>query len=206
MSELQIPPKRGAAVQLAPGEELSVIDPDGSQVADLVVFDPADETVRLSTKYTMGQTGRLRVTSGDLLYSTTGEPLLKIISDDCGVHDLLFAPCNHWVLDGLPSPGNRGCRENLSEALSRWDIPEHLVQEPLNVFMRTTVTDHTHVDVREPVSDPGDTVTFQAETDVVVGVSACAAETTVNAGSAGPIGLQFPDTAESATNFETPTD
>ena len=72
MAELRIPPKRGAAVELSPDEELSVIDPEGDQVADLVVFDPTDERIRLSTKYTMRQTGRLRITTGDHLYSSAG--------------------------------------------------------------------------------------------------------------------------------------
>jgi uncharacterized protein YcgI (DUF1989 family) len=189
-------------VELAEGESISVVDPEGGQVADLVVFDPTDETVRLSTKYTMSRTGRLRLTTGDSLYSTTGESMLSIVADDCGVHDMLFAPCNHWLLEDLPGSGGHGCRENLSAALADWEVPEHLVQDPLNVFMRATVTDHTHVDVREPVSEAGDTVTFRAETDAVVGVSACAAESTVNAGSAGPIDLRIPDSADPATNFE----
>jgi uncharacterized protein YcgI (DUF1989 family) len=201
MAGLRIPPKRGAAVELSPGEEVSVIDPEGDQVADLVAFDPSDERVRLSTKYTMRQAGRLRVTTGDRLYSTAGEPMLEIVGDDCGIHDLLFAPCNHWILDEYGQPGDRGCRENLAEALSEWDVPEHLVQEPMNVFMRTTVTDHEFVDVREPVSEPGDAVTFRATDDVVVAVSACATEATVNAGTAGPIDLRVPDGASPNTNF-----
>lgn len=201
MSELRIPPKRGAAVELSPGEELSVVDPEGGQVADLVAFDPTDERRRLSTKYTMRQTGRLRITTGDHLYSTEGKPMLEIGEDDCGVHDLLFAPCNHWILDEYGQAGDRGCRENLSQALDEWGVPEHLVQGPMNVFMRTTVTDHEHVDVREPVSDPGDTVTFRAANDVVVAVSACATEATVNGGTAGPIDLRVPEGATPSTNF-----
>ncbi len=180
---------------------MSVIDPDGSQVADLVAFDPVDERVRSSAKYTMRQTGGLRITTGDCLYSTEGNPMLEIIKDDCGVHDLLFAPCNHWTLEEYEQEERRGCRENLSQALSEWDVSEHLVQEPMNVFMRSVVTDSDKVEVKAPVSDPGDEVTFRAETNVVVGVSACATDATVNAGTAGPIDLQVPNGAEQNTNF-----
>lgn len=201
MSKVTIPPKRGAAVELASDDELSVVDPEGGQVADLVAFDPSDPQHRFSTKYTMRQNGRLRITTNDRLYSTAGTPLLTITGDDCGVHDLLFAPCNHWLLEEYGQSGDNGCRENLSEALAPWDVPSHLVQEPMNVFMRTTVTDHDHVDVREPVSEPGDSVTFRAETDVVVAVSACAAEGTVNANQPGPIELRTPDGNLSNTNF-----
>lgn len=201
VSQLRIPPKRGAAVELSAGEELSVVDPNGDQVADLVAFDPSDERVRFSSKYTMRQNGRLRISTGDHLYSTAGERILEIVADDCGTHDLLFAPCNHWVLEEYGQLDEHGCRENLSEALAAWDVSPHLVQEPLNVFMRTTVTDHSYVDVREPVADPGDAVTFRAADDVVVAVSACAAEGVVNAGDPGPIDLRMPADAEPNTNF-----
>lgn len=201
MSKLRIPPKHGAAVELSPDEEISVIDPEGDQVADLVAFDPSDERVRLSTKYTMGQNGCLRISTGDHLYSTAGKRVLKITDDDCGIHDLLFAPCNHWVLKEYDQSKDNGCQENLSEALSAWDVPQHLVQEPMNVFMQTTVTDHSDVTVREPAADPGDAVTFRAADDIVVAVSACATEGVCNAGDPGPIDLQIPPDAEPNTNF-----
>ncbi len=201
MVQIDIPPKHGAAVELSTDEELSVVDPEGGQVADLVVFDPTDERLRSSAKYTMRQAGGLRITTGDHLYSTEGTPMLEIVADDCGVHDLLYAPCNHWILDGYDQPGSRGCRENLSEALSKWDVPEHLIQEPLNVFMRTVITDSDDVNILEPITEPGDEITFRAEDNVVVAVSACAAETTTNDGTPGPISLRAPDGAQYNTNF-----
>lgn len=201
MGDIRIPPKRAAALELRPDEELVVIDPEGGQVADLFAVDPAEPTRRFSSKYTMRQTGRLRVSTGDSLYATDGRPMLTIEDDDCGVHDLLFAPCNDWILDEYGQTGERGCRENLTEAFAPWDVAEHLIQEPLNVFMRTTVTDHDFVDVRTPVSEPGDALTVRAVDDVVVGVSACAPEATVNAGEASPIDLQIPPGSEATTNF-----
>lgn len=201
MGALRIPPKRAAAVELGAGEELVVVDPEGGQVADLFAVDPAEPTRRFSSKYTMRQTGRLRISTGDALYATDGRPMLTIESDDCGVHDLLFAPCNAWVLEEYGQHGERGCRENLAEAFDPWGVPEHVIQEPFNVFMHTTVTDHEFVDVREPVSDPGDALTVRAAEDVVVGVSACAPEAPVNAGEAGPIDLHPPDEADPSTNF-----
>ena len=201
MPGLRIPAKRAAAVELSRGEELSVVDPDGYQVADLVACDPANPAARLSTKYTMRQAGRLRITTGDHLYSTAGEPVLTITEDDCGVHDLLFAPCNSWTLEDYDQVGEQGCRENLAEVLAPWEVSESLLQEPMNVFMHTTVTDHDYVDIREPVSEPGDAVTFRAESEVVVAVSACATEATVNTGNANPIDLRLPEDTELSTNF-----
>lgn len=201
MGDVRIPPKRAAAIELAPHEELTIIDPEGGQVADLFAVDPDDPTCRFSSKYTMRQTGRLRVSTGDSLYATDGRPMLTIKSDDCGVHDLLFAPCNEWILDEYGQTGEQGCRENLTEAFAPWGVAEYLVQEPLNVFMRSTVTDHEFVDVRRPISEPGDALTIQAVDEVVVGVSACAPEATVNAGEASPIHLVLPPGGNPSTNF-----
>lgn len=200
MHDLRIPPKRAAAFEVTAGDSFAVVDPTGGQVADLVAFDATDVADRFSTKYTMRQTGRLRVSTGDALYSTSGDPLLRITADDCGVHDLLFAPCNHWILDEYGQPGEQGCRENLSDVLDPFGVDPALVHSPMNVFMHTTVTDHDYVDLREPVSEPGDAVRFEAVRDVVVAVSACAPEATVNGGAADPIDLRLPAGTTPTTN------
>ncbi|MFB6220927.1 MAG: DUF1989 domain-containing protein [Halolamina sp.] len=201
MQTVHISPKRAAAFRVGAGESFAVVDPEGGQVADLVAFDGKEVTDRFSTKYTMRQAGRLRVSTGDSLYTTSGDPLLSIVDDDCGVHDLLFAPCNRWILDEYGQTGERGCHENLSAVLEAFDVPSELVYDPMNVFMHTTVTDNEYVDVREPVSSPGDAVRFTADRGAVVAVSACAPEATVNAGSASPIELRLPAGATTETNF-----
>ncbi|WP_336035644.1 urea carboxylase-associated family protein [Halobacterium yunchengense] len=198
----RIPEKRGLAFEVAAGDAFEVVDPEGQQVADLVAFDAGDPTVRFSTKYSYRRNGKVRVTDGDTLYATDGGEILSITADDCGVHDLLYAPCNEWVLeDYYDQPGENGCRENLGEAIAPLGVDESLVLDTLNVFMKSTIAEQTYVDIREPPSEPGDTVRFRAERDCYVAVSSCAGESVVNAGETNPIDVRVPDGTVLHKNF-----
>lgn len=198
----RIPEKRGVAFEVAAGDAFEVIDPEGQQVADLVAFDVDDPAERFSTKYSYRRNGKVRVTAGDTLYATDGREILTITDDDCGIHDLLYAPCNEWVLeDYYDQPDENGCRENLSEALDPLGVDEALVLDTLNVFMKSTIAEQTYVDIREPPSEPGDTVRFRAERDCYVAVSSCAGESVVNAGETNPIDVRVPDDTTLHTNF-----
>ncbi|RQH00984.1 DUF1989 domain-containing protein [Natrarchaeobius oligotrophus] len=197
----RVPEKHGIAFEVDRGERFEVIDPKGSQVADLVAFDRSDTTERFSPKYTYRRENKLRPTTGDRLYTTEGEPILTFVDDDCGVHDLLYAPCNHWVVgDYYGQTGEGGCRENLAEVLEGEGISEAEIQETLNVFMKSEIDDY-EVRIAEPESEPGDTVVFEAEMDAIVGIAACSGESTVNAGGTKPIDLDIPDGSVLARNF-----
>jgi len=201
MQEQRIPEKSGAAFEVAAGDTFDVTDVEGQQVADLVAFAAEDPTERFSTKYTYRRSGRISVTDGDTLYTTEGEPILSITADDCGDHDLLYGPCNEWILaDYYGQSGGNGCRENLAEAVEPLGVDPALVLETLNVFMRAEISDG-HIDIQEPHSAPGDTVRFRAERDCYVAVSACAGESTVNAGETGPIDVAVPDGTDLHTNW-----
>jgi len=193
MQTERIPEKHGISFEVDEGERFEVTDPEGEQVADLVAFDRTDTSERFSPKYTYRRENQLRPTTGDRLYTTEGNPILRFVADDCGIHDLLYAPCNHWVVgDYYGQDGEGGCRENLAEVLAVEGITETELQETLNVFMTSEITDY-EVEIAEPESDPGDTVVFEAETDAVVGVTACSGESTVNAGGTKPIDIVVPD-------------
>ncbi|RQG88861.1 urea carboxylase-associated family protein [Natrarchaeobius halalkaliphilus] len=194
MIDERIEEKRGISFAVDEGEQFEVTDPEGEQVADLVAFNRHDVSERFSPKYSYRRTNALRPTTGDTLYTTEGNPILEFVDDDCGVHDLLYAPCNHWVVgDYYGQTGEGGCRENLTDVLEPEGVLERDLQETLNVFMKSVVTDQTTVEIAEPESEPGDTVTFEAKQDVIVGIAACSGESTVNADETKPIDVTVPD-------------
>lgn len=202
MKERRIPEKHGISFAVSNGDRFEVTDPEGRQVADLVAFNRHDTFERFSPKYTYRRENKLRPSTGDTLYTTEGNPILRIVDDDCGIHDLLFAPCNHWVVEEYyGQTGEGGCRENLADVLGPEGIEEKELQETMNVFMKSTVEGQTHVEIAEPESEPGDTVTFEAEQDAIVGVTACSGESTVNAGETKPIDVRVPEGAILHENF-----
>jgi uncharacterized protein YcgI (DUF1989 family) len=193
----RIPKQSGAAFAVECGATFSVTTPEGRQVADLVAFVENDSTEYFSQSYTRDLNGKIRITTGDFLYTTAGEPILKITADDCGVHDILFGPCTEWMLtdrvheDGVQNESG-GCRENLALALEAAGITTE-VPDTMNVFQKSTITDQTYFDVRESPAEPGDTITFEAEQSAIVAVSACSAKGVASGSELGPIDLTLPD-------------
>lgn len=202
MIEHRIPEKRGVSFAVEEGQQFDVTDPEGQQVADLVAFNRHDTFERFSPKYTYRRENKLRPSTGDQLYTTEGRPILSIVDDDCGIHDMLYAPCNHWVVgEYYGQTGEGGCRENLTEVLEPEGITEKELQETLNVFMKSTVEGQNHIEISEPESEPGDTITFEAAQDTIIGVAACSGESTVNAGGTKPIDVRVPEGSVLQTNF-----
>lgn len=67
-----IPPRSGVAFVLNAGERLTVIDPEGEQVADLLAFRGDDVAEVISSGRTLNYASRLFLTIGDLIYSNQG--------------------------------------------------------------------------------------------------------------------------------------
>src|SRR5215203_723401 len=64
----EIPPRSGVAFTLDRGQRLTVIDPQGEQVADLLAFSRADIDEVISSGRTLDYVSRLFLTVGDPIY------------------------------------------------------------------------------------------------------------------------------------------
>ncbi|ACK83527.1 MAG: DUF1989 domain-containing protein [Methylobacteriaceae bacterium] len=174
----EIPPRSGAAFTLDRGQRLTVIDPQGEQVADLVAFRRDDLDEVISSGRTIDYASRIFLTTGDPIYSNRSNVLLRIVEDTVGRHDFLLTPCSadtFRIIYGDEHP-HRGCFGNLAEALAPYGIEPDRIPVAFNVFMHVTVDGQSgEIAVRPPLSQPGDRVSFVAETDLVVGLTACSA-------------------------------
>lgn len=174
----EIPPRSGAAFTLDRGQRLTVIDPQGEQVADLVAFRRDDLDEVISSGRTIDYASRIFLTTGDPIYSNRSNVLLRIVEDTVGRHDFLLTPCSadtFRIIYGDEHP-HRGCFGNLAAALAPYGIVPDRIPVAFNVFMHVTVDGQSgEIAVRPPLSRAGDRVSFVAETDLVVGLTACSA-------------------------------
>ena len=193
----RVPKKSAGAFAVDAGATFAVVTPEPRQVADLIAFVRGDPSRAFAQSYTRDLNGKLRVSTGDHLYDTAGDPLLTITGDDCGVHDIMFGPCTGWMLTDRPTGEGRqdepgGCRENLAAALEAVGV-DRTVPDTMNLFQKSTVTDQTYFDVRESPAEAGDAVGFRAEKPAVVAVSACSAKGVASGTTLTPIDLRVPD-------------
>lgn len=179
MSALEhvIPPASAHALRLARGDVLRVTDVDGSQVADLVAFNADDPDEHFSQGFTRANNDKAGVLVGDRLYSNVNTVMLTVVADTVGVHDMLFPPCSTFLYRHVFGvEGKTGCREHLTIALEPYEIGFARVTDPFNVFMNTAIDEVGGMAIYPPRSSAGDYLELRAEMDLIVAVSACAAD------------------------------
>lgn len=185
----EIAPRTGVAFTLDKGRTLTVIDPCGEQVADLLAFNRADVGEGLSGGRTLDYASKIYLTTGDPLYSNRSNVMLEIIADDVGRHDFLLTPCSKdtfRIIYGDKDP-HRGCFGNLAAALAAYGVTEDMIPTAFNCFMNVPVDGKTGMlTVEAPLSKAGDSIVFRAGMDLVIGLTACSALQSNN-GSFKPI-------------------
>jgi uncharacterized protein len=174
----EIPPRSGVAFTLDRGQKLTVIDPQGQQVADLLAFNRADPDEVISSGRTLDYVSCIFLTKGDPIYSNRSNVLLRIVEDTVGRHDFLLTPCSadtFRIIYGDEAP-HRGCFGNLAAALAPYGIAPDRIPVAFNVFMNVMVDGSSGgLRVEPPLSKAGDHVAFEAEQDLIVGLTACSA-------------------------------
>lgn len=191
MSEI-IAPRSGTAFTLERGQVLRVIDPEGTQVSDLLAFAADDVRETLSNGRTFDYEETLRMGAGNRLWSNRSQIMLSIVEDTVGTHDFLLTPCSEATFRHFypEQPVHRGCFGNLAEALAPFGIEPDQIPCAFNVFMNVPVTPDGKLRVDPPVSKPGDYIRLRAEMDLIIGLTACSAYAS-NGGSFKPIHFEI---------------
>lgn len=187
MTEI-IAPRSGTAFTLERGQVLKVIDPEGTQVSDLLAFAANDVREALSNGRTFDYEETLRMGAGNRLWSNRSQIMLSIVEDTVGTHDFLLTPCSEATFRHFypEQPVHRGCFGNLAEALAPLGIEPDQIPCAFNVFMNVPVAPDGKLRVDPPVSKPGDYIRLRAEMDLIIGLTACSAYAS-NGGSFKPI-------------------
>lgn len=171
--------------------------PAGTIYAAYTAFDsqgtppPVAPMEYMSMPHTRVRTQHLSPRLDDTLVSNLREPLLTIVEDTSpGIHDTLMAACDpqRYKDLGVEKWEEHGsCSENLVLALKELnekaglkgaqavgaDVIVEKVPAPLNLFMNIPWNREGKLRFEGPAGDKGDSVTFRAERDVIVVMSAC---------------------------------
>jgi uncharacterized protein YcgI (DUF1989 family) len=181
VQRLRIPPQSGAGFLLDKGRRLRITTPEAEQVCDLIAFG-RDKTEWLSTGRSIDYNETIYLTSGHVLYSNRSNPMLTIGRDDCGRHDVLFAPCSPEMFQKLYDfgPDHPSCFRNLADNLAPFGIRDDQIPTTFNVFMNAELAPNGSIKVVPPLNKAGDVIELVAEIDLIVGLTACSAELSNN--------------------------
>ena len=189
----RIPPRSGTAFELAKGASLTVVDPEGSQVSDLLAYNAQDVREVISNGRTFDYEETLHLSTGNRLWSNRSNPMLSIVEDTVRRHDFLLTPCSTATFEHFypDKPVHRGCFGNLADALEPYGIGPDDIPTAFNVFMNVPVDGESGlIAVKPPVSKAGDRIVLRAEMDLIIGLTACSAYDS-NGGSFKPIDYEL---------------
>lgn len=183
-----IPRQSGDAFRMKKGELLKVIDPEGGQVSDMVLFSADDHREYLSSGKTLDFESSILISKGNFLWSNRSRKMMEIQEDTNGRNDFLLAPCSQETFEILYNHEGHhpSCLGNLSENLSPFGITRDEIPTAFNIFMNVQFDLSGRIKVLPPTSQAGDYVIFKALMDLTVGLTACSAEDS-NGGSFKPI-------------------
>lgn len=177
INRYDLAPRTGTAFTLQKTHIVRIIDVAGGQVSDMVCFNRQNIEEYLSNGRTIDYNEKLFLTTGDLLYSNRSNPMLSIIHDTVGKHDFLFAPCSREMFRrtyGKTEP-HPNCLDNLAASLGQYGVQPFQIPTAFNIFMNVEIATDGKLMIKPPLSKPGDYIDLQAEMDLIVGVTACAA-------------------------------
>ncbi|WAC43534.1 urea carboxylase-associated family protein [Pseudomonas sp. SL4(2022)] len=159
------------------GQTLRLLDLEGNQAVDTLFYSAANPRERYDVQRTLRKQNRVYLTTGSVLYSNLGKPMLTISADTCGRHDTLGGACaqeSNTVRYALDKRYMHSCRDNFLRAslhdgrLSKADISANI-----NFFMNVPVTPEGGLTFEDGISAAGKYVELIAHMDVIVLISNC---------------------------------
>ena len=169
-----VPGSYARSVDVQKGQYLTVRDIEGGQCGDFWAIDANDFDNFLSPPHTWIHLGRIQPRTGDELVTNRRKPVLTIIDDDVGWHDMLAPACDPQRYERYYGvKGHRNCHDNFLETMGKRGWGKRLVPQPFNLFMNTFVEADGTLLIRDPISKSGDKITMIAMTPLIVVVSAC---------------------------------
>ncbi len=164
----------GGTIELQKGQYVCALEVQGGQVLDFWAIDRYDLDHFLSPPYCFIDLLRIQPKVGDRLVTNRRDPIVTIVHDDVGWHDMLVPSCDplrYEIHFGVKN--HRSCVGNFREVMVKYDWENRPVPLPFNIFMNTFVEPDGTIVTRVPTSKPGDRIIMRAEMDLIVVGSAC---------------------------------
>ena len=159
------------------GQTLRLLDLEGNQAVDTLFYSARNPRERYDVQRTLRKQNRVYLTTGSVLYSNLGQPMLTISADTCGRHDTLGGACaqeSNTVRYALDKRYMHSCRDNfLRASLHDGRLNKADISANINFFMNVPVTPEGGLTFEDGISAAGKYVELKAHMDVIVLISNC---------------------------------
>ncbi len=161
------------------GQTVRLVDLEGNQAADTLLFSAIDPTERYSAQDTIRMQQRLYLTVGSILRSSEGKVMAEIVADTCGRHDTVGGACaseSNSVRYDLEKRSMHSCRDSWMLAVAEHPelgLSKRSITHNINFFMNVPVTPEGELTFEDGISSPGKYVEFTAKMDLILLISNC---------------------------------
>lgn len=161
---------------VAAGDTMRIIDVEGNQAVDFLVYNAHDTTERYSAPDTIVEQGNVFLVTGTQLMSNEGRALMTIAGTTCERHDTIGGACSqesNTLRYGFHTKHEHACVDNFLLAHSWRGMGKRDMTSNVNWFMNVPVEDDGTLGIVDGISRPGLFVELRAEIDVLVVISNC---------------------------------
>lgn len=162
--------------RLSRGQSLTIIDLEGNQAVDFLVYSTADDSERYSAQDTIAAQGNIFLKTGTALMSNEGRPMMTIVETNVARHDTIGGACScesNTLRYGHHTKAQHACVDNFLMANAADGRGKRDIVSNVNFFMNVPVEADGTLGIVDGISAPGLMVRLRAEMDVTVVVSNC---------------------------------
>ena len=158
------------------GQTLRIVDLEGNQAVDFLVYNLHDDAERYSVADTIVAQRNIFLTVGSVLLSNEGNPMMTVVDDNVGRHDTIGGACScesNTLRYGHHTKHQHACVENFLHAQAKHGRGKRDMVSNINWFMNVPVESDGSLGIVDGISAPGKYVELRAEMDCLVVVSNC---------------------------------
>ncbi len=158
------------------GETLRIVDLEGNQSADFLLYALHDDAERYSAQDTIAAQRNVYLTTGALLLSNEGNPMARLASTTVARHDTIGGACScesNTLRYGHHTKSHHACVENFLQANARHGRGKRDMVSNINWFMNVPIEQDGNLGIVDGISAPGLHVDLLAEMDVIAVISNC---------------------------------
>jgi urea carboxylase-associated protein 1 len=158
------------------GQTLRILDIEGNQAVDFLLYAAHDDTERYSAQDTISAQRNIFLRTGTVLMSNEGRPMARITATTVAYHDTIGGACScesNTLRYGYHTKSQHACVENFLLANARYGRTKRDIVSNINWFMNVPVEPDGTLGIVDGISAPGLYVDLEMLMDVVAVISNC---------------------------------
>ena len=176
ISDEIVPARAPWTKPLRTGQTLRVVDLEGNQAVDLLIYALEDPGERYSAQDTIAAQANIFLRAGAQLLSNEGRIMATVLDSSVAYHDTIGGACScesNTLRYGFHTKAQHACVENFLQAVEVFGGGKRDIVSNINLFMNVPVEADGALGIVDGISAPGLHVDLRAAMDLMVVVSNC---------------------------------